>query len=172
MAGHLFAEGLSVWSKKMGCDMKNDMIWPLGIAASLGLFVAFLIGFLVFSTSVPVNLVNQEYYQNGVDYQQQIERVERTAALEAPIGLKYNDLNQNLRLEVPGTLQGKEINGKITVLRPSNAEQDVSWNLQFDPAGVQDISLSHLQKGMWRAQMFWSADGQDYYQEKMLMISL
>ncbi|HQU71728.1 MAG TPA: FixH family protein [Calditrichia bacterium] len=148
----------------------KDNIWPMAITGVLVLFVGFLIAFLLFAANTPVNLVNEDYYRKGVDYQTQIERIERTQQLNEPMGLVFQGDHNALLVSAAGDFPVTEQQGEVTLLRPSDATQDIRIRLKFDESGHHLIPLQHLSRGLWRAQLNWNANSAEYYQELVFSI--
>lgn len=88
--------------------------WALGVTAIYGGFVLFLIGFFIISTLNKVDLVEDNYYDKEIAYQQHIDKVRRTKALASPMIWKRE--KETLILQFP-----KEINavkGSVKLYRP------------------------------------------------------
>lgn len=150
--------------------INKDLYWPIGIALSLLLFVAFLIGTLLFSRTVPVNLVSEDYYENSLNYQQQLERIQHTRTLSSPPKWRYQPAGQSALLELPANTLSPNVVGQITLIRPSDARKDRSFPLQVNEKGWQQLNLAGLDKGLWRARVVWGERGTEFYDEQVLLI--
>ena len=64
-------------------EVKKNISWPLGIGIIYGLFVVFLLIYLVYANFNTVDLVTKDYYAKDLKYQQQIDRQDRTSGLES-----------------------------------------------------------------------------------------
>ena len=60
---------------------KKFPAWAVGITLLYSTFVVIMISFLIFTRFQKVNLVSEDYYEKGLQYQQQIEALRRTQAL-------------------------------------------------------------------------------------------
>lgn len=146
---------------------KPRTIWPYAIIAVFVLFAGY-IGFMVQQAMrTTVDLVSPDYYQQELAYQQRMESVARTAALPAPVELKYDPSAQRLTLQLPPDLARQSITGKLHFFRPSNQLLDFALPLQ---AGPQAFSTAKMQPGYWRARLDFTADHQAYFIEKELTI--
>ena len=140
--------------------------WALGVTAIYGGFVLFLIGFFIISTLYKVDLVEDNYYDKEIAYQQHIDKVRRTKALASPMIWKRE--KETLILQFP-----KEINavkGSIKLYRPSNSGRDVVIPIRMDMEHMQLIPLNKMEKGLWRMQINWQTDSASYYNEDIMFI--
>ncbi len=150
--------------------INKDLYWPFGISLSLLLFVAFLVGTLLFSRTVPVNLVSDDYYENSLKYQQQLERIQLTRNLSSPPKWRYLPGGQSALLELPANALSPNTVGQITLVRPSDARKDRTLPLQIDKTGRQQVSLAGLDKGLWRVRVIWGEKGTEFYDEQVLVL--
>ncbi|KAB2879278.1 hypothetical protein F9K33_09925 [bacterium] len=140
--------------------------WALGVTALYSSFALFIIGFFVVSTFNKVDLVEENYYDKEIAYQQHIDKVKRTKALVSPLGWKLQA--DQLVLQFPK--DRKEIKGSINLYRPSDSKNDRTISIHPDDKNVQHVSLSNMEKGLWRVQFNWQADSTGYYNEDILFI--
>lgn len=135
------------------------MNWGKSIVLVFILFAGF-IGTMVFlMTRQHVDLVRDDYYQDEITYQQHIDRLARTARLLQAPTLQIDPVRQELDLRMPDGWQ----QGTLVFYRPSNRQQDQRITLK--PC-QHSVSTAMLAKGLWRAQLNWSAGGQTYFQEQ------
>lgn len=151
-------------------NLKKNISWPLGITLVFVLFFIFLFGFLVYSRIHKVDLVTRDYYKREIAYQEQIDRVERTKALSESITIKYDEISQKITLIFPSQIKPSNISGNILFFRPSDAKQDEVKSIELSEERQQTIDVKHLSKGMWRMKIFWQFDGDEYYEEKIIII--
>ncbi|GAB4044124.1 FixH family protein [Spirosoma jeollabukense] len=135
------------------------MNWGKSIVLVFILFAGF-IGTMVFlMTRQHIDLVRDDYYQDEIAYQQHIDRLARTARLPQAPSLRIDSVRQELDLRMPVGWQ----QGTLTFYRPSNRQED--QRIILSP-GQQRVSTARLGKGLWRAQLNWSAGGQSYFHEQ------
>ncbi|MBL7994953.1 FixH family protein [bacterium] len=140
--------------------------WALGVTALYGSFALFIIGFFVVSTFNKVDLVEENYYDKEIAYQQHIDKVKRAEALVSPLGWK-RQANQ-LVLQFPKNLT--KIRGSINLYRPSDSKNDRTILIHPDDENVQYVPLSDMEKGLWRVKFNWQSDSTGYYNEDILFI--
>ena len=142
--------------------MKKELYWPIGITITLLLYISFLVSFLIFARTVPVNLVSEDYYKNGINHQQQIERVKRTKEVYGEIKLNYQLREQRLEIIFPETTFKQAIEGQIHFFRPSDKTLDFSTPLKIDEAGKQALTISDIKNGFWRVNIAWEIGKTEY----------
>lgn len=140
------------------------MNWGKGIFIFYSLFVIAILWVVVFSFSVDVNLVSNDYYQQEIAYESQIERIKNTDTLaEKPtIVLKSNFVE----LTFPANLKPK---GTILFFRPSDSSQDRRIAIALGANGKQQVDFSTQEGGKWIAKLTWSQDEKEYYQEIIIV---
>jgi nitrogen fixation protein FixH len=146
-------------------------IWPYAIVATFVLFAAY-IGYMVQrAMRTNVDLVSADYYQQELAYQQRMDSVARTAALPAPVQVRYEGAAQRLTLQLPAALARQKVQGTLHFFRPS--DQRLDFKLPFAPtcdSAQQRLSTRKLQPGYWRLRLDFTAGDQQYFLEKELTI--
>lgn len=140
--------------------------WALGITLLYGGFALFIVGFFVVSTFNKVDLVEQNYYDKEIAYQQHIDKLQRTKAMANPLVWKREQ--ENLILQFPK--QFISIKGSVKLYRPSDSGNDQVIQLRPDKENAQVVSLNKMDKGLWRMQVSWQVDTSGYYNEDILFI--
>lgn len=140
------------------------MNWGKAIVLTFVVFAGF-IGFMIYRMCLQrIDLVRDDYYQTEMAYQQQINRLTRTAQLAESPAVRFDAARQQLYFSLPDKgLAG----GKLTFYRPSDRRQDLIVPLT---PGQTSLSTARLAKGFWRVQLSWSVDGQEFYHEQPLTI--
>jgi len=151
-------------------EQKQLITWPVGIGIFYGVFVLLLIIFIIFSGFQSVDLVTKDYYNQELEYQQQIDRIHRTNSLEHKLQWHYKNTEKIIHLEFPENIEMETISGKIVFFRPSDAKLDKVLTINPDINRTQKIDVSRLQHGMWRLQIFWKINTNDYYDEGHFVI--
>lgn len=150
--------------------IRKELYWPVGISLFLAVYVGFLISFLFFSRTVPVNLVSETYYHDALNYQDQLDRIAQTKDLAEKPAWHYNMRDGYLEIEFPASANSEELKGTIAFLRPSDASRDVRMTLTLDENGKQRFATAELEKGLWKSQVHWDTPNGQYFQEKVWSI--
>ena len=116
-----------------------------------------------------VDLVASDYYNKGIHHQEQIDRMNRTNALDEKV--KINPENGFVRLIFPKLFRQKSFNGTIQFYRPSDYKKDFVIPLSIDTSGQQIISTQILEKGYWKVKIDWTQDSVEYYKESSFVIN-
>ncbi|MBU0679147.1 MAG: FixH family protein [Verrucomicrobia bacterium] len=147
--------------------MKNNP-WPLFLTIFILLFVATVVGFVIWSLGHRVDLVSPEYYEQEIRYQDRIDSEARTARLGSMVGITHVKNAKSLIIQIPDN--HSEAEGSIILYRPSDKKLDRQLDLAVDQNGRQTVDLSDLQSGMWRARLSWRVTTNDYYLEDIIFL--
>ncbi len=144
------------------------MSWGIRIAILYGAFVAMIL-FLVFKTmNEKIDLVSPDYYQNELKFQDQIDRQTQSASLNEQPAIEVTD--KIIAIKFPASVAKENISGTIKFYRPSDSSKDFTAAMQVDSSGLQLVPAENFIKGMYKAQLTWSAGGKNYYNEIPLYI--
>lgn len=143
------------------------MNWGWKIVLAFGLFGAF-IGLLVFrSFQETIDLVSSDYYQQELDYQQQIDKIANDRSLNVPV--TFSQQSQHLIVQFPNDLAA-EVKGKIQLFRPSDARNDQIIPIALNASQQQLIATDKLAQGYYKVKVDWSSNNMAYYSEKSIFI--
>ena len=172
--------------------MKKKKIepWALGISIVLVAFPIIYVLIVVFFSGQHVNMVQDDYYEKGQAYQQEIDTRKRTTALEQVPLIVFDessklcvllfqpafaetvsDISERSDSGSDDTKNGfKNITGTVKFFRVSDSRHDFSKDLKLDANGRQVFKLSGLTKGPWLVKLHWKTGGLDYYIEERITI--
>lgn len=136
------------------------------IVVAFILFAAFIATLVTVCVRQDVSLVSKDYYKEELGYQEQIHRLNNTAALEAKPVIKIVDHT----LQVNFNHAGKIENGELKLFCPSNAKMDRIFPVESSEERTRTFEINTLQKGMYRAKLFWKMNGKEFYQEEVIHI--
>lgn len=150
--------------------MNQSKQWPMGIAIIYVIFVLLLVAFAVFSRFQSVDLVTEDYYDQEIKYQQQINRIERARSLPEPVNWIYDKQKGALTVQFPPQFDPLKVKGNVLFFRPSDAKQDKLVALNLSSNGTQLISTENLTPGFWKIKIFWKVENNEYYNEGVLVV--
>ena len=150
---------------------KKNKSWPIGLIVVFIVFFLYLIGFIVLSQMNRSDLVTENYYEEEMTYQNQIERIERSRQLCKNILLNHDYQKKRVELKFPSEFDPETIRGSILFFRPSDAQQDQIHPIQLNDKGTQILDVKHLSKGFWRVKIFWHMDDKEFYHENVFLIN-
>lgn len=149
---------------------KSDRLWPVALITAFGIFITGLVSFIVFASMHPVHLVSENYYEEELAYQEQIERQHRTAALGRRVGIEYDMMGKRLRVRVPAEHAMSGLDGRIVLYRPSDARLDFSVPLKPGLEGIQILNTGAMEPGLWRVKLEWSSSQREYFFESIITV--
>ena len=142
--------------------------WPVGLVLFFIVFITYIVGFVIFASRQKMDLVRADYYDQEIRFQQQIDRVKRTAPVMAEAGIDYDRAGESVTVSLP--VKQSDISGPVSFYRPSDAGLDTTVQLGLDTAGRQSMSVRALCTGLWKVRIQWKAAGQEYFFEKPIVI--
>jgi len=149
--------------------MKFKISWPTGIVISLSAFIIFILSFVYKATFVPQydhHLVSDDYYKDEMNYQQEIDKLNKAAALKEDVTLIK--VSEGLLIKFPSEFDAKKITGTISFQRPSNNKIDFQFPIKLIASNYL-ISNEKLVEGRWNAKIEWTINGTTYLFKEKLM---
>jgi hypothetical protein len=148
--------------------LSGKINWGTGILIGIIIFILVTVTMTVIFMNQDVNLVTDKYYENSLQYQDEIDKQSRTNDLNEEVEINFN--GQRLSILFPEDYKNKNISGEIYFYRPSNPKLDFKLTLLLSEAGSQIIPTQRLEKGFWRLKLNWIMNGNGYYNEKAITI--
>lgn len=146
---------------------KHKFSWGTGILIGIIVFVVISVSMTIIFMMQDVNLVNDKYYENSLQYQDEIDKQNRTLALSEDVIFNFN--GELISISFPENYLNKKISGEIEFYRPSDPKLDFKLPLQL-VEGNQIVPVSRIEKGFWRVKLNWVMDGNGYYNERAITI--
>lgn len=144
--------------------------WGTGVVIAL----VVMIGGMIFLVSIAIrqdyDLVDNDYYQKSVNYQQHIEKVKNTEALAEKI--RFDQSSDTLKITFPNLGNIQEYSGEIHFYSPVEEKRDETIKLKLNGNFVQSIGLKSLKSGRYTVKMDWSVGKVSYYQEEEITIGM
>ncbi len=146
--------------------MKSKWNWGWGILIAIILFMGLTLARVIFFMDKDVDLVTDHYYDKEIKYQQQIDKEKR--AMQPGENVQVNYSREILSLTFPAD---SSITGHLYFYRPADLHKDFKVPIKIDKKFSQLINVSRLDKGLWKLQISWSINKNDFYTEKTLMLN-
>lgn len=146
--------------------MKIKWNWGWGIFLAIVVFMGIIVVIVASMMNREVDLVTDRYYDKEIKFQQQIDKEERTAALNENIKIDYS--GNAVTVIFPGNNRPE---GELYFYRPSNLHKDFKVPISIDTNFSQLVGVSKLDRGLWKLKISWTANKNDYYFEKTLMLN-
>ncbi len=129
-------------------------------------FFAFFIGALVVvCVREDISLVSDDYYNDELVYQDQIERINNTKTLINKPEISKVGNNLTVRFDQQFNIE----KGEMKMFCPSNSKLDKDFVLSA-AGNIQQFDISTFEKGMYKAKLLWTMHGEEYYYEEIIYI--
>ena len=148
----------------------HNKSWPYGIALFYGLFVLAMLGAWYFSTFHTPDMVEDNYYEQSIRYQEKIDQMNNARSLEKEPLLTFETARRRFIVKMPASFTGKSINGTILFFRPSDSKLDFRVDLSLDENLEQVVDLPNIYPGRWEVRLSWSDGNTRYYLEKIIVV--
>ncbi|NQV78474.1 MAG: FixH family protein [Lutibacter sp.] len=149
--------------------MKFKISWPTGIIISIAAFVIFILSFVYKVTFLPQydhHLVSEDYYKDEINYQQEIDKLNKAAELKENI--TYKKVASGLLISFPSEFEASQIKGTIEFQRLSNEKIDFKLPIQLITNDLV-ISNEKLIEGRWNVKIEWTVNNNAYlFKEKIM----
>lgn len=142
------------------------MNWGKWIVVSFLLFAGFMAVIVTISMRQDVNLVSSQYYQDDLDFQQQLDRKNNTAALAQQPEITLTESQLQVSFPENATVES----GVIKLFRPSSDKLDQNFVIQASSESNHVFEVKPLDKGAYRIKMTWKMEDKEYYLEKFVVI--
>ena len=134
-------------------------------------FIAFGAGmaYLVYrSVSTNYELVEKDYYNQELRYQQVIDGTNRVNQLSTVVRIEQTDAG--ITLELPHEMKEKNISGEVLFYCAYDQKKDTKFLLQTDSTGVQVFQPNSVSPGSYIVKINWNNEGKNYFAEKSLTV--
>jgi hypothetical protein len=145
--------------------------WPWALIAFFVFFVSLVAAFITFAVRQDMDLVREDYYEQEVRYQEQIDRMNRTLPFGNEVAVVYDPAVQAIDIRLPSRHAHEHLTGRIQFYRPSDASLDHDVPLLVGADGRQRIAAGALAGGLWNLQVFWEVNGEEFYTEQTVVIA-
>ncbi len=142
------------------------MNWGYKILVVYLVFVAGIL-FLVFKASrESFDLVEKDYYEAELKYQDRIDENQRTGSLSEPV--KVTVQGDQLQITFPKDFAGQTVEGEVYLYYPADAKKDLKQ--RFSAQQSTAVTLPAGNKGMHRLKLNWKVKDQTYYHEETVFL--
>ena len=143
-------------------------LWPYAIIAWMALFATGVFSYIVFAQGHKMDLVRADYYDEEIKFQQQIDRVNRTKAVERQVAITRAE--GAIRIVLPPEHARQKPTGTVHLYRPSNAKLDQQIPLSLGGEAVQNIDTKSLQSGLWKVRVTWKVGDEEFFHDQSVVL--
>lgn len=143
------------------------MSWGTKIIITFAVFMSGMLGMVFFVAGLQMDLVEDNYYEKEIKYQDEIDMLNETKELDTQLEINYN--GKEISFIFPE--QGSMPTGEIHFYRPSDAGKDFKVNVNANSQRAQNIEADMLARGIWKVQVTWFADNKKFFKEESIYIN-
>jgi len=143
--------------------------WAFWVPTFYISFVIVLVIFVIWTTFHKVELVDENYYDKEITYQEQINKKERASNLKNE--LKLVNANNLIVIKFPEDFNYKNISGFVELFRPSEAKLDFKVKISCDSSNNFVIPTEKMKKGLWKVKIDWAVGDSTYYNEEIVFLN-
>ena len=142
--------------------------WGTGLMLAMGCFIGFILFLVITMTTnkeLDHDLVTEQYYQQEVDFQNQLEKQINTRSLSAPVSVHRT--TEGFVIYFPEEFISQNIEGKVSLYRPSNKNMDFEFPFSLSTPKLL-VPRERLLGGRWNMIIDWTNGQEDYMFKKEL----
>ena len=142
--------------------------WGTAVFIAFGLFMTFILYFVfkVQSDSKYDNeLVTEDYYKKEQQVQGNIDKQQSANNLENKVTFKKSP--EGITIEFPSNFEYKNINGKVSLYRPSSQKLDFEIPISLSSTNLL-IPNSNLVNGLWDISVDWTYNESSYLNKETI----
>jgi hypothetical protein len=128
-------------------------------------FMMFIIVMVYRISTQKVDLVDQNYYENGIRYQEEINKY--SASKDIKHEIDFSATNNEITFQ---TLAKNTIIGEMHFYRPSDSKLDFVKPFTVNTEGKHVCSTKELKKGPWKVTYEWKTNNTLMAAEKQIVI--
>jgi hypothetical protein len=144
-------------------------LWPLGLVVTFVLFFCGMATVVFIAATHREDLVSDNYYEQELKYQNQIDASARAQKSGAAIACDSAETAVVIRL--PAAQMAQNLSGTIEFYRPSAPGLDRELPLTPRADGTQTLDVSKFAAGLWRVRVKWVAAGENYFLERKITVA-
>ena len=136
--------------------------WGFGIVLAFIGFIGFILYFVIIASTdqrADHNLVTDEYYQEELKYQEEINALENAKNLN--VQFNFEQTTEGLRIVIPETVRQQKAEGTVSLYRPSNKHLDFDLAISLSNSHLL-IPDNRLLGGRWDIKIRWKHLDKDY----------
>jgi hypothetical protein len=146
---------------------KPTTYWPYGIIVAFLIFCSFMIGFAVYSTNNKTELLADDYYDQGIRYQEVIDGMARMKQLNQ--GELLSMVSDSITIALPNALISAD-SGSLRFYKPDSEALDFSKELVALEGGKWQLAKAEFSPGPWQVVVEVYREGELYYHEQRMVI--
>ena len=148
--------------------MKIKWNWGTKLFIFTTMFMIFILVFVYLTTLQDRTLVEDEYYQHSLVFQEKINKINNSNALQEKVEIIEGP--QHISITFQTFFNPAEISGTILFYRPSNIKGDVKIPIELDSTRQIIYPVKKLMRGRYIVKIDYKYKDKEFYQEKSIFI--
>lgn len=141
------------------------MNWGKGITIFMIAFMTFIGSMVYYAFTKNADLVEEEYYENEINYDKNKESKANYDVMEEKVMLTQKE--EGVVLEFPEHVVLAD-EGKITFYRPDQKKYDREFDLKLNENNQQILSYENFKEGYYDVTVEWSDGAKNYIFEDQI----
>lgn len=141
------------------------MNWGNRIILAFVLFFGVIFTMVYISINTEFSLVADNYYEQELAYEDQLDRIRNVNALEFKPEFSIDRTGLKVSLSFPEGVAQNIKSGKVKFYRSSSARHDKEVELKLNENNRFEQDISQFVVGAWKLQLYWTDGSKEYYQE-------
>ncbi len=141
--------------------------WGSGIAFAYLAFALGMVGVVFASRQHDPGLVQKDYYDLDLNYQDRLERKQNTAGLNRPPQVMYAATDKKVAVRFPDGMDAAA--GTAKFYRSATTKDDFS--VKFENGQPLSVSAENMFPGRWHVEMEWEVSGTKYFWESAFFVA-
>jgi len=137
--------------------------WGHKLAFFIILFMAYILFMVYKLNKQSVDLVDKNYYEKGVRYQEEINKYDLAKSVNANI--LFDVSNKTIQFSA-----NTKIKGNVNFYRPSNSSDDFSVPFETDTLNRFSLNTDNTKKGNWKVIFEWKHNNVLMATEKQILL--
>lgn len=143
--------------------------WGTGIALVYTVFVLGMLGAVFASRQHDPGLVQKDYYDLDINYQDRLDRKQNAANLGDRLQMGYEADKQVIAIQFPADLGAAS--GTVKLFRSATLSDDAVLDVSPNTEGRMEIPAAELIKGVWNVEIEWEAGGKKYFNTSKVTVT-
>ncbi|MFV1883565.1 MAG: FixH family protein [Balneola sp.] len=144
--------------------------WGKGILIAIVLFIIGTLSMVSYLISLDFYLVNNNHYEEGVNYQETIDSKARADELDEQVVVLFDEERLALKVMFPEAVLQNAKEGTIQLYRPNDSAKDLTLPIEFNTGSTHVIPMERMDKGKWVLTIKWKMNELDYQKEEVVII--
>lgn len=145
--------------------------WGTGIVVGMGIFMIFILQYVVrvqVDKDYDNELVTENYYQEEINIDNNYQAEQNALILGNQFTIEKS--SEGVVISFPETMDVQNINGKISLYRPSDQSLDQTIDISLSSSNYLLIPLHQLADGRWDISVHFQYEGKQYLKKSTILI--